>query len=44
MVHYAIGWLAIVGTFLAIDAIWLAFIARSFYQRHIGVMMREEIS
>lgn len=28
--------------FLAIDAVWLGFVARDFYQRHIGEMLRPD--
>lgn len=31
-------------TFLAIDMIWLAFIAKNFYQKHIGFLMTPNIN
>lgn len=30
--------------FLAIDAIWLGFVAKGFYQKQIGVLMKTDIN
>jgi uncharacterized membrane protein len=42
MVRYFLTWLAVTATFLVIDIIWLAYVAKDFYQRHLGGMLREE--
>lgn len=38
---YAIAYLATAFVFLAIDYVWLAFIAKDFYARSIGHLMRD---
>lgn len=38
---YAIAYLATAFVFLAIDYVWLAYIAKDFYARSIGHLMRE---
>lgn len=43
MVSYGAAWLSVVISFLAIDAVWLAIIARDFYRRRLGDLMREEV-
>lgn len=40
--RYFITWFALASVFLAIDSLWLGFVAKSFYQRHIGFLLREE--
>jgi uncharacterized membrane protein len=42
MVRYFLTWLAVTATFLVIDIIWLAYVAKDFYQKHLGGMLREE--
>jgi uncharacterized membrane protein len=42
MVRYFLTWLAVTAAFLVIDIIWLAYVARDFYQKHLGGMLREE--
>jgi uncharacterized membrane protein len=42
MVRYFLTWLAVTATFLIIDIIWLAYVAKDFYQKHLGGMLREE--
>ncbi len=42
MTRYLITWLAVVVVFLAIDSVWLAYVAKSFYQKHIGFLLREQ--
>lgn len=37
------AWLAVTFTFLIIDAIWLGYLARDFYKRHLGELIREDI-
>lgn len=43
MVQYLVGWLAAAATLLAIDAVWLGYVARDFYQRQIGQFMRDDV-
>ena len=43
MLQYLVGWLAAAFTLLAIDAVWLGFVARDFYQRQIGQFMRDDV-
>ncbi|MEM7461985.1 MAG: DUF2177 family protein [Pseudomonadota bacterium] len=43
MLHNFIAWLAVIFAFLVIDAIWLGYLARDFYQRHLGALIREDI-
>lgn len=43
MFQYFIAWLAVAFTFLFIDAIWLGFVAREFYERHLGEFIRDDI-
>lgn len=43
MIAYLAGWLSILVSFLVIDAIWLGFIARDFYGRQLGNLMREDV-
>lgn len=33
-------YLCTLGAFLAIDMVWLVFVARGFYQKHLGYLMR----
>ena len=40
---YLTGWFAILASFLVIDAIWLGFVARDFYRRNLGYLMREDV-
>ena len=42
MLRFFITWLSVTFVFLAIDAVWLAYVAKGFYQKHIGSMLREE--
>jgi uncharacterized membrane protein len=42
MLRYLITWLSVTVVFLAIDAVWLTYVAKGFYQKHIGSMLREE--
>ena len=41
---YLTGWAAASVVLLAIDAVWLGWLARDFYFRQLGPLMREEIS
>jgi uncharacterized membrane protein len=43
VVSYFGTWLAIAGSILAIDAVWLGFVARNFYREQIGFLMRDDI-
>ncbi|MCU0790009.1 MAG: DUF2177 family protein [Nitratireductor sp.] len=42
MLRYLLTWVSVTAVFLAIDAVWLALVAKGFYQKHIGGMLREE--
>jgi uncharacterized membrane protein len=42
MLRFFVTWLSVTFVFLAIDAVWLAYVAKGFYQKHIGSMLREE--
>jgi uncharacterized membrane protein len=42
MLRYLLTWVAVTAVFLAIDAVWLAYVAKGFYQKHIGGLLREE--
>jgi len=44
MVRYFLIWLAVTAAFLAIDSVWLGYVARGFYQRHIGALLREDFN
>ncbi|MGI9401568.1 MAG: DUF2177 family protein [Rhizobiaceae bacterium] len=43
MLHNFIAWLAVTLCFLVIDSIWLGLVARDFYQRHLGSLLRDDI-
>lgn len=40
--EYLLQFLAAAGIFVFIDAIWLKFIAKAFYQKHLGSMLRKK--
>lgn len=42
MLRYLITWVAVAAVFLAIDAVWLAYVAKGFYQKHLSGLLREE--
>lgn len=42
MLRYVLTWVAVTAVFLTIDAVWLAYVAKGFYQKHIGAMLRAE--
>ena len=42
MVLYTKLYLVSISAFLAIDAIWLAVVARGFYRRHLGFLLAEQ--
>ena len=42
MMSLLIAWLAIIIVFIAIDAVWLGLVAKSFYQRELGHLMLEQ--
>jgi uncharacterized membrane protein len=39
MAYYIKLYLATLAAFLAVDAVWLALVARTFYRKHIGFLM-----
>lgn len=43
MKQFAIAYLASLLTFLAIDAVWLGLVAKSFYADQLGPLMREDV-
>ena len=43
MQAFILSWMAALAAFIVIDGIWLAFVARDFYQRHLGAFMRDEV-
>lgn len=42
MTRYFITWLAVTVSFLAIDAVWLSYVAKDFYRRHLDGMLLDE--
>lgn len=43
MKHFIVAYLATLITFLAIDAIWLGFVAKKFYADQLGSLMRDDV-
>lgn len=41
MAQYVLAYLATAIVFFALDYVWLAYVARSFYQKHIGPLLLE---
>jgi uncharacterized membrane protein len=39
MTHYVKLYLATLAAFAAVDLVWLGFVARSFYRKHLGYLM-----
>ena len=44
MIHYLYTYLAMTVAFLAVDLLWLGFVARPIYQKYLGHLMRENTS
>lgn len=42
MLRYLLTWVAVAAVFLAIDAVWLAYVAKGFYQKHLSGLLRED--
>ena len=42
MTRYFITWLAVTVSFLAIDAVWLSYVAKDFYRRHLDGLLLDE--
>lgn len=42
MVYYLKVYFAALVAFLAIDFVWLAFVARAFYRKHLGFLLAEQ--
>jgi len=44
MTFYLKLYLAMVPVFFAIDIVWLAFVARGFYQKHLGYLLADKVN
>lgn len=44
MAHYFKLYVICFGAFLAIDIIWLGFVARKFYSKHLGFLMAQDVN
>ena len=42
MIFYLKVYAATIVAFLAIDAVWLAFVARGFYRKHLGYLLADQ--